>query len=114
MTMEVKRNGDLAVVRPGAELNLVEADDFRLLLAELASDGVHSLILDCEQLVRVDSSGLGALIFTRRDLEERGCRIALAAVPERMKDLLRLSGLLDYFPVYAEVENARSGIASEV
>lgn len=111
MDVSVQRTEARAVVRPNAELNLFVADDFRQVVSDLVSDGVQELVLDCRSLVRVDSSGLGALIFTRRDLEERGCRVALAAVPERMQDLLRLSGLWDYFTIFDAVESAQSSLS---
>ena len=111
MDVSVQRTDVRAVVRPNAELNLFVADHFRQVVSDLVTDGVQELVLDCRSLVKVDSSGLGALIFTRRDLEERGCRVALAAVPERMQDLLRLSGLSEYFPIFDAVESAQTGIS---
>ncbi len=111
MDISVQREGQRAVIRPKVDLTLFGADDLRHTVTDLAADGVVEFVLDCSSLIRVDSSGLGTLIFARRDLQERGCRMALAAVPERMRELLRLSGLLDYFPIFDEVSAADEGLS---
>lgn len=88
------------------ELDVATAPTLRGALGEAASDGRHELIVDLTGITFLDSTGLGALIGAHKRAQENGGKIRLVAADGQILRLLRITGLLDVFAVYATVDAA--------
>jgi anti-anti-sigma factor len=76
-------------------------------LAKLAkSPKPVKLILDVQDVDAIDSSGIGELIKGRTELTERGGRVVLLGSNSRVEMMIKLSGLINYFPVAATQDEA--------
>lgn len=53
------------------------------------------LVIDMEQTVEVDASGLGILVLIQKRAKERGMSTRLRRPPERVRNLLKLT-MLDF------------------
>ena len=77
---------------------LVSSDVPRLreLVNPLILKGGH-ILLDCTEIDRIDSSGLGALVGLKVSAINHGhCTLELVNLSKRVKDLLYLTKLTDY------------------
>ena len=76
-------------------------------LAKLAkSPKPVKLILDVQEVDAIDSSGIGELIKGRTELTERGGKVVLLGSNSRVEMMIKLSGLINYFPVAATQDEA--------
>jgi len=85
-------------------------DAFEGVLREALESGSRAVILDCEEVRYVNSSGFGELIRYHDLLKDRGGRLVLARVPPKVGVILEMLGLKSLIPVATGLDEAR-GIA---
>jgi anti-sigma B factor antagonist len=111
MTMNVFQNEGIAVVVPGVQrLDASVADGFRTTLKSAMDSGSNALVLDLESVNLVDSTILGVVVGTFRDLPE-GRSLVLCTVSENVASLLHLTHLDRILSVYTSREEAVAALA---
>ena len=75
-------------------LDLATAGELRDSIQALRAHDPSEIVVDLTNVGFVDSIGIGLLVTTHSRLEEDGVRLRLV-VPSRLKELLRLSGLIE-------------------
>jgi len=100
----------------GGVIDAHTLDKFEHRLAEAIESGQKSLILDCEELRYVNSSGFGELIRYFDRLREAGGTLVLARVAPKVGIILEMLGLKSLIPMAnsleAAIETARLGPAA--
>ncbi|MGW4273643.1 STAS domain-containing protein [Streptomyces seoulensis] len=108
---------------PALDLSLVRADGRTAVLAVtgemdhdttplflerclVAADGHTTVILDMTGVAFCDSSGINALLHLHRSLSDEGGLLCLAAVPERVRRVLFLTGIDTVLTLYSSVTEA--------
>jgi N-acetylglucosaminyldiphosphoundecaprenol N-acetyl-beta-D-mannosaminyltransferase len=74
--------------------------------AQRLLEGSRYLILDFSRLTFLDSSALGTLVSLANQARSRGGDIWFIAVPERIRGILRLTRLDQFFEIYEDRERA--------
>lgn len=67
--------------------------------AALAASGATHVVFDLAEVRYIDSACLGEFIASQISLGRRGARLQLARVPDRIMELLKLSGLDGIFDI---------------
>jgi anti-anti-sigma factor len=100
----------------GGVIDAHTLDKFERRLAEAVEQGARSLVLDCEELRYVNSSGFGELIRYFDRLREGGGTLVLARVAPKVGIILEMLGLTSLIPmavsIDAAIEIARQGPAA--
>ena len=86
-------HGTETIVFEGS-LDLATAGELRDSIQMLRAHDPNEIVVDLTNVGFVDSIGIGLLVTTHSRLKEDGVRLRLI-VPSRLKELLRLSGLID-------------------
>ena len=68
------------------------------------------LILDCTALEYMDSAGLGIIVNTYVSQSDKGRKIALVGVSDRVLALFESTRVDQFFPRFASVEEAESSL----
>ena len=71
-------------------------------LDEYGSGKPIKLILDLHEAEAIDSQGVGMLIKARFDIVNNGGKIVLLGLTDRVRAVLRISGLEEYFLIAAD------------
>jgi len=79
-------------------------DKFEAGLKKAIEHGAKSLLLDCEEVRYVNSSGFGELIRYFDRLKEGGGTLVLARVPPKVGIILEMLGLKSLIPIVASLE----------
>jgi anti-sigma B factor antagonist len=76
------------------ELDLAVADQLQAALDDAIRDGAEVLVVlgDCEF---IDSTGIALLVHSRQKLEARKGRLLLCEPVDQVREVLRVSGLLE-------------------
>jgi anti-sigma B factor antagonist len=90
----------LTLEGPLTRTTLTEFED--VVRAEKAT----ALIVDLSSVPYVDSDGLGAIIKAHVSMSKSGRRLALAAVPDRLQALLRVTGVGQIISTYPSTKDA--------
>ena len=87
-------------------LDIATSPTLRAALLEAADHAGHLLVVDLSQLDFLDSTGLGALIGAHKRASESDGSVRLVAKEGQILRLLRITGLLDVFQVYPNIDAA--------
>ena len=98
-----------AVIRPEGRLNMVSADRLRSGIETLVSDGCGRVVVDLAEVSFMDSSGLGALIGGVKAARRAGGDLRIAAPPDQVRLVLRLTNMERILPPHDTVESAVQG-----
>ena len=100
MLVELHTQGTSAVIRLDGELDLASATDvMELVTTALDERGVRDLTLDLDKLVYCDSSGLNALLYAQNACEQRGAALTLANPIDRIRRILDITGVDEFFVI---------------
>ncbi len=97
------RDGAL-IVRLAGELDLYNADDVRVALAEAIETTPRRIVVDMAAVEFVDSTALGVLVEARARLGDDA--LLLAAPQLETRRTLHVSGLDRHLPVHESVDDA--------
>jgi len=69
-------------------------------------------IVEMSAVPYMDSAGLGALMLIQRRCQKYGGQFALAAVPQRVRDLLQITKVESLFKIFGTLDEAAASLAS--
>jgi anti-anti-sigma factor len=102
----ITAGGDCAVLRIEGDIDAYAAPQIRERVIDLAGNGTVHIIADLRGAGFLDSSGLGALVGSRKELGARGGSLMLVVGPGRVLQALRMTGLSDAFALHSCVPDA--------
>lgn len=99
-------HGDTAVVTVAGEIDLRSALTLRDHLTAVVEAGFESIVIDFEQVLFCDASGLNALVALANRMRADGGGVWLAGVRPAQRRLFQITGLDRRFPLCERVEDA--------
>lgn len=106
MYLESRVIGEVQIIKVLEErLDTWVADDFKNEMAKLINNGNKYFVLNLSEVDFVDSSGLGVLLHSLKNLERMG-GIAICQVKTMVKNLFQLTRMDGVFPVFEREEEA--------
>jgi anti-sigma B factor antagonist len=106
LSIHVHVHGGMNVFALTGSLDIATSPTVRASLLEASERGDHKLIVDLTKVEFLDSTGLGALIGAQRRAKEFGGDVRLVAKEGQILRLLRITGLMKVFAVYATLDDA--------
>ncbi|MBC8185257.1 STAS domain-containing protein [candidate division KSB1 bacterium] len=87
-------------------LDSLITSDLKAELLLSVDSGSNKILMDVSQVVYADSSGLGALLFGVRQLQNVGGQMKLLGANRKVSNLIKIARLDDRLPNYEEMETA--------
>jgi anti-sigma B factor antagonist len=106
LSIHVRVVDEMQVFELVGSLDIATSPTVRAALTSASERGDHRLIVDLTQVDFLDSTGLGALIGGQRRAKEFHGEVRLVAKEGQILRLLRITGLLKVFAVYATLDDA--------
>jgi anti-sigma B factor antagonist len=94
------------LVRIKGNVNTEEADALRLQLMAALNRRPKLVVFDLADLRFIASAGLGVLAALRRSLLSAGSQGRLAAIPEKLREVMRVAGMTQLYAVFNTVDEA--------
>ena len=88
------------VVRPTGVLDVTNCERLRREIMEVIDTGCRNVVVDCQDLTFMDSSGLAALVLASQKVREANSKLAICSINEQIKMLFTLSSMDDIFEIY--------------
>ena len=76
-------------------------------------EGTRAFVLDLEGLTLIDSSGVAEIATTHTTISNRGGRLALCNVSEKLRDVFTITRLNTVFETRATEAEALAAVAAE-
>lgn len=106
LTVDVRHEGDSAVVTPEGELDHHTAEVLREPLERSVDEGYSRLVVDCSRLDFCDSTGLNVLLGARLQAEAAGGGVHLAGMLPVVARVFEITGADAVFTVHDDVAAA--------
>lgn len=90
------------------ELDLAVADQLRAVLEDAGARDGAQVLVDLGECEFIDSTGIAQLVHARKALEAKGGRLLLCESVDQVREVLRVSGLLEPSFVVDSLDEARS------
>lgn len=94
------------VLTVAGEMDLYNANDFKKAVDRLMAAATTGLVIDLQELGYIDSSGIGALLYTFTRSKSAGTPICFANVHGSVRRVIELTSLLGFLPIADSVESA--------
>jgi anti-sigma B factor antagonist len=116
LSVETRQSGDVTIVH--CEGRVVYRDEAVILarVVKAALGDSQEVIVDLQNVLDMDSAGLGELVFLHMAAEDQGRRLKLAGANSLVNELFELTRLSSIFQTFPTVEDALSeeGLAESV
>jgi anti-anti-sigma factor len=83
---------------------LLDSDQGKMIyreVVELLEEDIKLIVLDCQGIEFIDSSGLGVLVRLLKTIEQEEGRLVLCGLNENFSMLLKMTRMEDVFEIYA-------------
>jgi anti-anti-sigma factor len=81
------------VIKPKGILDGTKTSEFRQKIDEIIESGAKVILVDFSDVTFMDSSGLGALVFSLKTVRAAGAQLFLCSINEQIKMLFELTSL---------------------
>ena len=106
MQIEVNEIDDITIMVIDGMLTIGSEQAFAKALKEQISEGRRKVILDMTRVKYIDSLGIGQIAGGYTSLNESGGSLVLARTNDKVRELLRLTGLQNHIKVFTTVDEA--------
>jgi len=109
MDIDIKTINDIYVVKLRDNINFYNAPAFKSIIDNMINHNRISVILNLEEVIYIDSSGLGVLITCKNQLEKNGGLLKLTCLKESVQHLFKMMQSINLFEIHdTEAEAVKS------
>jgi len=106
MKITCQHHDQQAILTLRGELTIDEVDQFRKAMLDHMDNKTRDFVLDMSQAQFIDSQGLESLLWLQDQCLERLGQIRLAACPDNIKTILRITRLSDAIQSHENIPDA--------
>jgi anti-sigma B factor antagonist len=107
MKINTRQEGNVTILEVAGKITIGAGDlALRQGVQDALNSGATNLVLDLGGVTTIDSSGVGELVSAYTTATNRGAKVKLAHLPEKVNDVLVITQLITVFDVYDTVDEA--------
>lgn len=91
-------------ITPNGEIDIYTSPDFKKVVLDAFDSRERDILIDCINLVYVDSTGLGALIYILKKLKEKEYKIYLTNLKSNVRKIFDITKLDKLFIIRGEAD----------
>ena len=101
----IEENGmDIIMIK--GEIDASSSIDLDLTLAKSVGEGYKKILIDCSSLEYISSAGLGVFMSYIEEFKDKGIRMVLFAMKEKVANTFSILGLADLLNITEKKEEA--------
>lgn len=109
MNMEVKHINEIAVIEFSGHLSLQVGDyGIKKAITELLNNGDRKFLLQFDSVQFINSAGIGEIVGAYIAVSNRGGKIKLCGIPDKVYKMLKVTQLISIFETFKTREEALS------
>ena len=112
MKIASETKGDVTILRPEGPMKSEDQNVFKKVMVELSGEGKVKVALDMSRVTFIDSSCLGILIWSMKNLRQRGGDLKMFGMAQYVLEVFRITRLESCFTVTENEEQALNEFAS--
>lgn len=101
MKMDVRNKGDIALIAFSGHLTLNLGEyNIKKTITDLLNEGIRKFILQLEDIEFINSAGIGELVGAFITVANRGGKIKLCCIPDKVDKMLQVTQVISIFEIY--------------
>ena len=105
-------SGDVGFAAVSGRVDSSTAGAFEAALLAALDESGHRMVLDCAALEFLSSAGLRALLVAMKKANAAHGDMVMCGVPERIREVLEVSGFTRFLKLFAAADEARASLAT--
>ena len=107
MNIELKQIDDISVLILEGFFNK-DFGDYKIknIITEILNNGAKKILIDLNAIKFINSAGIGELVGSYISISNRGAKVRLFGVPERVDKMLNVTKLISIFDIYKSEDEA--------
>jgi anti-anti-sigma factor len=101
---EIHFVGDLYILNPKGLLDAQSGADLRQSIGTILAEKPRDILIDCQGIDFMDSSGFGALVSVLKRVREQGKQLFLCGLNSQVRIVLELTGTERVFSIFPDSE----------
>lgn len=106
--IQVATRGRVTIATISGEVDMHTSPRLRAALLDLAGKTAGTLCVDLSNCTHMDSSGVGTMVFLKREVERRGRKLFLVGLQPRVRGVFEITNLDKFFVIVRNVEEAEA------
>ncbi|MDD2621938.1 MAG: STAS domain-containing protein [Bacteroidales bacterium] len=106
IAFSILRSENPIIISIDGRLDAISANSFETSIHDYLSQKNDNLIFDLEKLAYISSAGIRVFLLLINKLEASKKKIGIINPDEMVKEIIEISGLKDYMPIFEDIENA--------
>jgi anti-sigma B factor antagonist len=107
MNVNIRQRGDVTVLDLKGKITIGTGDvALRNAVQEVIESGARKVLINMANVATIDSSGIGELVSAYTTATNRGIKLKLYGLPEKVSDILTITQLITVFDVYDNEDEA--------
>jgi anti-anti-sigma factor len=102
---------DLSILKPSGLLDAQSGAELRSSIGSLLNENPGDILIDCQDIVFMDSSGFGALVSVLKRVREQGKQLYLCSLTSQVRIVLELTGTEKVFTIFPDREACVAALA---
>ena len=113
MTTQIRQQNGISILEPNGKIMGTAASElWDVISPQIQSSDTPRILINFENVNKVDSSGLGALMIARAAVARKKGRVAVINVSKQIKNLVVLSRLVSHFEHFDSESDAVSALSA--
>jgi anti-anti-sigma factor len=107
MKINVRQRDGVTILEPKGKITIGVGDvALREAVHRELDAGHRSILIDMSGVTTIDSSGIGELVSTYTSVNNRGGKLKLLRLPDKVSDILQITQLISVFETYDDEDEA--------
>jgi len=114
MEIKVSKNDkDMYLIELSGSLDLYNSNQLKELFMKMIENKTDRVVMNLEKVDKINSAGIGALIYIASTLRKLGCPLVLVIPEGPILQVLEVTRLKTYFTIVPSMREIHSMIADE-
>ena len=101
MKIEARHEQGVTILEPKGKITIGVGDvALREAVAEALEAGARNILFNLQGVSTIDSSGIGELVSAYTTVTNRGGKLKLVSLPDKVSDILQITQLISVFEVF--------------
>ena len=111
MDIREERKGTVLILSVAGRLDSTNSSELENVISEHINRGEKTILVNCERLAYVSSSGLRVLLMGLKKMQASQGTFALCSLQAAIKEIFDISGFTGIFRIYGSMTEAINGMA---
>jgi len=106
MKYNILKKGSVIIIVPEGELDVSNVPKLKKVFDEVLREGHTKIIIDLDKVTYMDSSALGVLVNTLKELHKKNGTLKIANLSGNVERIFKLTRLIKFFETYPSAREA--------